>query len=83
MAASQKIGIRYDIVSDETPEYFVSQIHDHIHQGYKLHGGLVVDNGTFYQALTKAEDVYLTGGRMTRKRNVKRRTALKSRKSRK
>jgi hypothetical protein len=82
MAASQKIGIRYDIVSDETPEYFVSQIHDHIHQGYKLHGGLVVDNGTFYQALTKAEDVYLTGGRMTRK-SRKGRKALKSRKSRK
>ena len=80
MSVREKIGIRYQIVVEESPEYVVYQIYDHIHQGYKLHGGLVVDNGTFYQAFTKAEDVYLTGGRKTRKRNVKSRKTRRSRK---
>lgn len=66
-----KVGIRYHIVGEESPEVFVSEIYGYIQQGYKLHGGMAVDNGTFYQALTKPDGAHLIGGRRTRKRNVK------------
>ena len=74
--------LRYHIVGEESPEFFVSEIHDRLDQGYKLHGGMAVDNGTFYQAVIKNE---MAGGRRTRKAGKARkgRKAGKSRKSRK
>ena len=74
--------LRYHIVGEESPEFFVSVIHDRLDEGYKLHGGMAVDNGTFYQALIKNE---MVGGRRTRKSRKGRKShkASKSRKCRK
>jgi len=70
--------LRYHIVGEESPEYFVSEIHDRLDQGYKLHGGMAVDNGTFYQAVIKNE---MAGGRRTHKRRAQKKR--KTRRTRK
>jgi hypothetical protein len=77
--------LSYAIVEDEHPAMFIDDINQFLEDGFKLHGGMTVDNGKYYQALIKNE---MDGGRRTRKTGKGRksrntRKASKSRKSRK
>ena len=74
--------LSYAIVEDEHPAMFIDDINQFLEDGFKLHGGMTVDNGKYYQALIKNE---MDGGRRTRKtgKGHKARKASKSRKSRK
>ena len=74
--------ISYAIVENETDAIFAEEINELLEDGFKLHGGMTVDNGKYYQALIKNE---MAGGRRNRKSRKagKARKTSKSRKSRK
>ena len=77
--------LNYAIVEDESPAFFAHDVQELVEEGFKLHGGMTVDGGKYYQALIKNE---MAGGRMTRKagkgrKSRKTRKSNKSRKSRK
>jgi hypothetical protein len=67
------------IVEDESPAFFAHDVQELVEEGFKLHGGMTVDGGKYYQALIKNE-AYGGGGKTRKRRAQKKRKTRRTRK---